>query len=75
MRKDIHPKYKGLVIKIGNDEFETNSTYPKDVLLMDIDFRKHPAWVGKGVMSANESNQTLSSFNKKFAGISFGMKK
>jgi large subunit ribosomal protein L31 len=75
MRKEGHPKYKKLTIKIGDDEFETNSTYPGDVLLMDIDFRKHPAWVGKGVMSANESNQTVSSFNKKFAGISFGIKK
>ena len=75
MQKAIHPKYKKLIIKIGDDEFETQSTYPQDVLLMDIDFRKHPAWIGKGVMSANESNQTLSSFNKKFAGISFGIKK
>jgi large subunit ribosomal protein L31 len=75
MQKEIHPKYKKLVIKIGDDEFETKSTYHQDVLLMDIDFRKHPAWIGKGVMHANQSNQTLSSFNKKFGGISFGMKK
>jgi large subunit ribosomal protein L31 len=75
MQKDIHPKYKKLIVKIGNDEFETNSTYHQDVLLMDIDFRKHPAWVGKGVLSANESNQTVSSFNKRFGGINFGAKK
>jgi len=75
MQKDIHPKYKKLIIKIGDDEFETMSTYPQDVLLMDIDFRKHPAWVGKGVISANQSNATLSAFQNRFAGLSFGMKK
>lgn len=71
MQKNIHPKYKKLIIKIGDDEFETYSTYQGDTLLMDIDYRKHPAWVGNGVMSANESNTTVSSFNKKFAGMSF----
>jgi large subunit ribosomal protein L31 len=72
MQKDIHPKYKKLIIKIGQDEFETYSTYDRgDTLLMDIDYRTHPAWVGKGVLSANESNKTVSAFNKKFGGMSF----
>jgi large subunit ribosomal protein L31 len=75
MQKNIHPKYKKLIVKIGEDSFETKSTYSGDVILMDIDFRKHPAWVGKGVMSLNTSNQTISSFNKKFGSINFGTKK
>jgi large subunit ribosomal protein L31 len=75
MRKDIHPKYKKLIIKISDDEFETKSTYPQDILLMDIDYRKHPAWVGKGVISANQSNPTMSAFQSRFAGLNFGMKK
>jgi large subunit ribosomal protein L31 len=75
MRKDIHPKYKELTVKIGNDEFKTMSTYPGDVLIMDIDYRKHPAWAGRGVIAADESNQNVSAFNKKFGNINFGLKK
>lgn len=71
MKQDIHPKYTPLIIKIGQDKFNTMSTYPGDELLMDVDFRKHPAWTKQGVTSANESNQNISAFNKKFAGISF----
>lgn len=72
MKKDIHPNYKTLKIKIGKDSFETMSTYPGEEILMDVDFRNHPAWTKKGVTTANESNQNVSAFNKKFAGLSFG---
>ncbi len=75
MQKDIHPKYKKLIIKIKNREYETMSTYPQDSLLMDIDFKEHPAWTGKGFLSASDSDKTVSSFNQKFAGINFGFKK
>ena len=44
MRKGIHPKYQSLKIKIGKDEFLTSSTLPSGEILMDVDFRKHPAW-------------------------------
>ncbi len=71
MKQDIHPKYKPLEIKIGKDKFNTMSTYPGAEILMDVDFRKHPAWTKLGVTSANESNQNISTFNKKFAGIAF----
>lgn len=73
MQKNIHPKYKKLIIKIGDDEFETRSTYPEDVLLMDIDFRKHPAWSKQGRMTANVSNKNVNSFNKNFGGIDFSI--
>jgi large subunit ribosomal protein L31 len=75
MKKDIHPKYKPLRIKIGEDIFNTMSSCPQEEILMDIDFRKHPAWTKKGVATANDSNQSVSAFNKKFAGLSFGIKK
>lgn len=75
MQKDIHPKYKPLKIKIGNDIFNTMSTSPLEEMLMDIDYRKHPAWTKSGVTTANDSNQNVSAFNKKFAGLSFGLKK
>lgn len=71
MKADIHPNYKPLVITIGKDKFNTNSTYPGNELLMDVDFRKHPAWTKQGVTSANASNKNISAFNDKFSGISF----
>jgi len=75
MKKEGHPKYKALRIKIGTDIFNTMSSCPQEEILMDIDFRKHPAWTKKGVTTANDSNQNVSAFNKKFAGLSFGGKK
>jgi len=75
MKKDIHPKYKKLKIKIGKDEFATHSTLHSDELLMDIDFRKHPAWNKGAINVVNQSNKNVSDFNKKFAGLSFGSKK
>ncbi len=71
MRENIHPRYKKLKIKIGEDIFETNSTLSSDEILMDIDYRKHPAWTKSGANLVNESNQNVSNFNKKFAGINF----
>ena len=75
MKKDIHPKYKPLKIKIGKDIFETMSTYEGEELLMDIDYRKHPAWTKKGVHTDNESDKNINAFNKKFAGLNLGVKK
>lgn len=75
MKENIHPKYKALRIKIGSDIFNTMSACGQEEILMDIDFRKHPAWTKKGVTTANDSNQNVSTFNKKFAGIAFGAKK
>lgn len=71
MKKDIHPPYKSLKVKIGKDSFDTMSTYHGAEILMDVDFRKHPAWTKHGVNTANESNRNVSDFNKKFAGLSF----
>lgn len=75
MKKNIHPKYTPLKVRIGKDEFITNSAYPGDEYLMDIDFRKHRAWTGSGTISANESNKKVSGFNSKFGGLNFGAKK
>lgn len=74
MKPGVHPAYKSLRIKIGEDIFETNSTLSAGELLMDVDYRKHPAWTRDGLSVVNESNQTISSFNKKFAGLRFGVK-
>lgn len=76
MKKDIHPKSKKLKIKIGSEgdflEFFVLSTAQQDELLVDVDFRKHPAWTGKGVSSALHTNKNVKAFNKKFEGLTFG---
>ena len=74
MKIGIHPKYKPLRIKIGSDVFNTNSTLAADEILMDVDYRKHPAWTKDGVNVVNQSNQSVANFNKKFAGLTFGAK-
>jgi len=74
MKTGIHPKYKKLKIIISNDVFETSSTHHSDEILMDVDYRKHPAWTKDGVNVVNQSNKNVSDFNKKFAGLTFGVK-
>jgi len=74
MKTGIHPKYKKLKIIISNDVFETSSTHHLDEILMDVDYRKHPAWTKDGVNVVNQSNKNVSDFNKKFAGLTFGVK-
>ena len=75
MRKNIHPEYKELKIKIGKDEFTTMSTLRTGEILMDIDFREHPAWNKSKLNVVNQANKNISDFNKKFAGLTFGLKK
>lgn len=75
MKKDIHPQYKELKITIGKDEFLTRSTLKSGEMLMDVDFRKHPAWNKGAANVVNQSNKNVSDFNKKFGGLSFGLKK
>ena len=72
MKKDIHPKYKSLKVIIGEDSFAMKSTYGGEEYRVDIDYRKHPAWVGGGVSSASNTNKNISNFNKKFGNLSFG---
>ena len=74
MKDGIHPKYGPLKIIIGQDEFMTRSTYPGKEILMDVDYRKHPAWNKSAVNVVNQSNKSISDFNKKFGGLSFGAK-
>ncbi len=71
MRKDIHPRYSDVKIRIGKDIFETKSTYKNAELLMDVDFREHPAWTGKGLTDSQATSKSVNAFKKKFAGLSF----
>jgi large subunit ribosomal protein L31 len=74
MKEGIHPKYKKFTIRIGNEAFETMSASSDSEILMDVNFMQHPAWTGKGVASASNTNQNVSAFNKRFSGINFGTK-
>lgn len=69
MKKDIHPNYKELTIVMADgNKFQTGSTYPGDSILIDVDFRKHPAWKG-GVASVNTNANQVAEFNKKFGNL------
>ncbi len=69
MKKDIHPTYKELkVIMANGDTFTTSSTYSGESVLLDVDFREHPAWKG-GVAMVNTKSSQVAEFNKKFGGI------
>ena len=70
-KKDIHPNYHTLHILIGDERFETKSTYSKKEFRVEKDFRNHPAWTGKHNSSAQLSNKNVEKFNKNF-GIDFG---
>ena len=74
MKAEIHPNYKPLKITIGEDILETNSTMKNGEILMDVDYRLHPAWTG-GIKVTSSSTKDVASFNKRFAGLSFGIGK
>ncbi|RYE05876.1 MAG: 50S ribosomal protein L31 [Rickettsiaceae bacterium] len=73
MKGDIHPQYNKIKILIGEDFLESNSTMASGEHLMEIDFRLHPAWTG-GLQVTTSSVKNVVDFNKKFAGLTFGMK-
>ena len=71
MKKDIHPKYKELTLIIGGDRLSTMSTMNarNGEYLVDVDYRKHPAWNKSIKGMVNQSNKNISNFNQKFAGL------
>ena len=72
MKPKIHPKYSKLTIQFPQgDSFETNSTYSGEKLILDVDFRKHPAWTKEGISRASDSSTTVTKFNKKFGSFDF----
>ncbi len=71
MKPNIHPAYHEITVVMTNgDTFQTCSTYgkPGDKLLLDVDYRNHPAWTG-GVSQINQKASKVASFNKRFAGL------
>ena len=74
MKADIHPPYKKVELQFPQgDKTEINSTYGQDKLILDVDFRAHPAWTKKGVVGGSTSSAKVSSFNKKFGSLDFSV--
>lgn len=71
MKPNLHPKYHQVTVKISNskDSFITCSAHPDDEIIVDVDFRRHPAWTGKGVNQANVNSAKVSKFNDKFGTL------
>lgn len=76
MKKDIHPNYNEVTLELPKgDKFKTHSSYRGgDKIVLDVDFRTHPAWTKKGLAGANVNSVKVSKFNQKF-GTLFGPKK
>ena len=73
MKKNIHPNYKTLLVKVPDGEsFETRSTYKGDYIQLDIRPEAHPAWNKNKGAFLNKKAGKVASFAKKFGSI--GMK-
>ncbi|MFO1129902.1 MAG: 50S ribosomal protein L31 [Rickettsiales bacterium] len=69
MQASIQPKIYDLVVEIGNTQINTKSAKNIGNLLMEIDFRNHPAWsnaITNTVQLSNRSQQFQDKFTKKF---------
>ncbi len=77
MKPGIHPDYHEITVVLPTgDSYITRSTYgaPGAKLSLDISPETHPAWTG-GTQNLTDRAGRVSSFNKRFAGMTFGAKK
>jgi len=73
MRKDIHPEYHTISVKMTDGTvMEMKSTWGKegDQLALDIDPTVHPAWTGGGTRLMDTGGR-VSKFKKKYEGLGF----
>ena len=73
MKKDIHPDYHVVDVKLVNgDVVQMRSTYGKegDQIALDIDPSVHPAWTG-GSTRLMDTGGRVSKFKKKYEGLGF----
>lgn len=73
MKKDIHPEYHTITIKMTDGTtYETRSTYGAegDTLVLDIDPTVHPAWTG-GNTRLMDTGGRVSKFKAKYEGLGF----
>lgn len=70
-KKTEHPDYHEITIEMTDGTtFKTKSTWGKagDLMKLEIDPKKHPAWIGGTGMLVDTAGQ-VAKFNKKFKGF------
>ncbi|MDI3336559.1 50S ribosomal protein L31 [Defluviimonas aestuarii] len=73
MKKDIHPDYHMIEVKLTDGStFQVRSTWGKegDSMSLDIDPSVHPAWTG-GSAKLMDTGGRVSKFKNKYAGLGF----
>src|SRR5687767_13734120 len=76
MKKDIHPAYHMITVKMTDGtEYQTRSTWGKegDTMTLEIDPTAHPAWTG-GTGRMLDAGGQVAKFNKRFGGLTLGKK-
>ena len=73
MKKDIHPDYHVIEVKLTDGTpYQMKTTWGKegDSLQLDIDPTVHPAWTGGGTRLMDAGGR-VSKFKKKYEGLGF----
>ena len=73
MKKDIHPDYHMIEVKMTDGTtFRTRSTWGKDgdQMALDIDPLSHPAWTGQSAKLMDTGGR-VSKFKNKYEGLGF----
>ncbi len=73
MRKDIHPDYHTINVKMTDGTIvEMKSTYGEEgtTLALEIDPSVHPAWTG-GSTRLMDAGGRVTKFKKKYEGLGF----
>ncbi|MFV0293931.1 MAG: 50S ribosomal protein L31 [Paracoccus sp. (in: a-proteobacteria)] len=73
MKKDIHPDYHMIEVKMTDGTtYQVRSTWGAegDVMSLDIDPTSHPAWTG-GNAKLMDTGGRVSRFKNKYAGLGF----
>lgn len=73
MKKDIHPEYHTIEIKMTDGTtYQTRSTWGSEgaTMTLDIDPTSHPAWTG-GSAKLMDAGGRVSKFKSKYAGLGF----
>ena len=73
MKKDIHPDYHSIEIKMTDGTtYQTRSTWGAEgqTMTLDIDPTVHPAWTG-GSAKLMDTGGRVSKFKSKYAGLGF----
>ena len=73
MKKDIHPDYHSIEIKMTDGTtYQTRSTWGSEgqTMTLDIDPTVHPAWTG-GSAELMDTGGRVSKFKSKYAGLGF----